>query len=249
MRKMLFGGALMCAGLPAVAQVSGVALEFEGLTPEDNFVFNAATGEFDSIGNESFSAAGGVELLPYAGRLDWGIPLNDPPYSYLQGEGYAEVSATGSLSGGELWFSANARTVTEFTSSTPGDAPASTIIGSVTFTLGADSPVSLVGEYSGISGVGSGFVSVVLAAVGSGSPEFEAGGGTGRLTETFEFDAVLPAGEYELVYSSIANLSESQIERAALEFDLVVVPAPPAFGMLALGGVVAARRRHRSCSP
>ncbi|MEO0631954.1 MAG: hypothetical protein AAFY46_14705, partial [Planctomycetota bacterium] len=89
---MLFGGALFCAGLqagPAAAQISDISFEFEGDPGLLQDSYDPTTGSY-TFEDLSFSATGGLELLPFSQSAD--------VYTLFAYSGSADVDAGGGFS-------------------------------------------------------------------------------------------------------------------------------------------------------
>lgn len=225
---MLFGGALMCAGLHAAtaeAQVSGVSFEFFA-NVSNQFAYDPDgpyTPSYVDTGiNESFSVSGGTEVLPFSRGAIGGGPS---AYGFLNQENVS-VSGDGSLSAsGAFDFSGSASASGSYLSEF--DSFGASL--SVEFTVDSDSPYEL--SASGEFDNDFGFATVTLRA-SDGTLVYSPG------FDLFFNDTVtgtLAPDTYTLFVSG------STFGNASVDF--AVVPAPATAGLFA-AGLLASRRRR-----
>ncbi|MEL6796810.1 MAG: PEP-CTERM sorting domain-containing protein [Planctomycetota bacterium] len=228
-KTMLFGGALMCAGLHAVAaeaQVSDVIISYAADVP-NQFAYDPDgpyTPSYVDTGiNESFDVTGGLELLPFDRVAIGGGPY---AYGFLSQDGVG-VSGDGSLSpSGAFEFSgrvgAGGSYVTEF-SEFGGSV-------SIEFTVDSPSPFELSASGSYDNDYGSAGFSLRSS---DGSLLFSQ-------TTFLDFDDLF-SGTLE---PDTYTLSFGARRLGGVDLEFSVIPAPTTSALLALGASVVLRRRR-----
>ncbi|MGP1273092.1 MAG: PEP-CTERM sorting domain-containing protein [Phycisphaerales bacterium] len=235
--RVLFGGALFCAGQHAPvagAQVSDASFRFVGNV---NNIF-----EFDGYGpygypqytdtgiNESFDVQGGAGVLPFSRRAMGGYAGASGNYAYFPATSVF-ASGDGSLSQtGELSFTGSTDAFAGVSFPSLGNFSINARV-EVEFVVEQPTEFSIeVTSFFFDNDVGSAGISLVD---GNNSPIF-------RYFDTFGFEptasGTLQPGSYLLSISS----ASSGIAGARLN----VVPAPTTAGLLGIAGLTAARRRR-----
>lgn len=217
--KMLFGGALLCAGLQttaAAAQVSDVGVAFDGSVQFLDF----------SSGNESYAVSGGLELLPFAYTLEASASGYDYNGYFVNLTGEASWSVDGQLEAGGGFSSS-------FGLSTSYSTYASVAFASATYTLEVDTPARLdvlIGA--------SELVENVIIVRADGQVIFD----EASFVDGDSLSIDLPVGTIEVSFGSSSGPGTSPSTDFFGSF--AVVPAPATIGLFAAGGVLAVRRRR-----
>ncbi|MEO1534018.1 MAG: hypothetical protein AAFS11_00465 [Planctomycetota bacterium] len=233
--KMLFGGALLCAGLHSAmadAQVSDASFRFIGSVTNQYEYDGYVNGYFvyaDTGINESFDVTTGVGGLPFSRQAEGGYS----PYAYYAPlYTFASASGDGSLSAnGELSFSGSiaVRNGLNFPDDPPNDTPNSA---GVTVTFAVDTPSDVSIDVTGFFFDNDfGGTSVSLRDVDNNVVYQYFGFGS-----TDSFAGMLAPGEYRLLFGA----SSQGTATVALN----VVPSPSTLGVAVMAGLLGVRRRR-----
>ena len=210
----------------ALAAVTEPSFVLEGVTNLDQFNLNG-----DSLGNESFIASGGVEVLPF-----FQIATGDDIFSFLT---FASNTASGQLSpSGAFEFNTSL--------SARGDsffdlgAFSATARSPVSFSVATPSAFTLSGQTSILEFAGA---RVELAST-SGEVVFAREGFGFDEVRVYDESGVLAPGDYTLIVESSIDLNSAASPDADTSISFNVVPTPAGAALLSLAGAVAARRRR-----
>lgn len=224
---MLFGGALCCAGMQAcvaAGQVSDVSLNVGG----DPYYFDYVIGPdgYASYFDSSFSASGGLELLPFSQSARGANPYGDLNTVAVDVDGAVDPST------GNGWFDVRVDSTYGFLF---GDGSASSWA-SIGFTLNRPATFSI--DFNGFQEINFGSVDLVDRTGGSVNEIWVF---TDFGTPAAAASIGLAPGSYELRASAGAS---EQLGISNADFSVTIVPSPPVVGLLALGGTLAVRRRR-----
>lgn len=217
-RTLLFGGALLCAGLqPAMAgaQVSDVGV-----------AFNGSVDFLDFFGDESYAVSGGLELLPFAYTLEASTSGYDYNGYFVNLTGEASWSVDGQLDAGGSFSSS-------FGLSTSYSTYATVAFAGAEYTLEVDEPARLDVMIDASEPIEN-----IILVRADGQLIFQGA----SFVDGDSFSIELPAGTIEVSFGSSSGPGTSRSTLFSGSF--VVVPTPATTGLLALAGLTTARRRR-----